>query len=88
MSAERGEELQDCIVEYAGMRVKTKCMPGQGIYLCPICFTSGHMTMFYSEKDLIHHLIAHAEGLVHVTRSRGGRTRSHQRTLLGSRTPI
>ena len=77
------DEIEDCIAEYAGMRIKAKCLAGQGIYLCPVCLSEGHTTMFYTAKDLLHHIRAHAEGLVHIKKSEQLRHSKRTGTLMG-----
>jgi hypothetical protein len=83
LNAHQEQGLEECVAEYAGSRVKTLCMPSLGIYLCPLCISSEQAPMFLTAKDLMHHLLAHAKGLV-KPRSTPHRHRARPRNTLMS----
>ncbi len=52
-------EWKETVVEYRGMKIKAYVNEKTGLYACPICGLGERASYFFSERDLLQHIIAH-----------------------------
>ncbi len=64
MRDQQGEE--SVIIEYDGSIIRATKQGG--LYKCPYC-----NALFYTPKDLLHHIVAHAKGLLNAQREPANR---------------
>ncbi|AFZ70914.1 hypothetical protein Calag_1194 [Caldisphaera lagunensis DSM 15908] len=58
------KDLVEILVSYKGSKVWAYNISGTSILVCPICKSS----YFFSESDLMNHLISHAKGYIEKRR--------------------
>ncbi|ABM81088.1 hypothetical protein [Hyperthermus butylicus] len=61
MSLQWEPQWEETIIEVYGVRLKVPRDRVTGLYACPICGFGVDATYFFSEKDLVIHILNHAK---------------------------
>ncbi|WP_292320930.1 hypothetical protein [Caldisphaera sp.] len=67
------KDLVETEINYKGSKIIAYKLRGTSILVCPVC----KLSYFYSEADLINHIIAHAKGF--IEKRRGTPTRIYRK---------